>query len=79
MFYLSDFEVKQTKEQEICERIQRAQIDRLIQSIRPRRAGVLRRLVGGIASAAGHFLSAVGGQLVALNSESQLARHSNPS
>lgn len=75
MFY--QYEVEKTKERERQELLARAQTDQLIQSIRPRRAGVLRRSVGGIASAAGHFLSAVGGQLVALNSETRLARRSN--
>ena len=73
MFY--QYEVELDKARERQERIERAQTERLIQSIRPHRASVLRRSVGGIASAAGRFLSAVGGQLVALNSESQLARH----
>ena len=75
MFY--QYEIEKTKARERQERIERAQTERLIQSIRPRRTQSIRQPLRGFALALGHLLGAVGGQLVALNSEPQRVRQSN--
>jgi hypothetical protein len=66
MFYLSDFEVKQTKEQEIRERVQRAEVDRLVQSIHPHRPGWLARSAHGAGHLLGQVLLGFGKRLEAL-------------
>ena len=41
MFYPCDYEIKLLKEQEIRERVARAEIDRFVRSIRPRHEGLI--------------------------------------
>ena len=48
MFYPCDYEIKLLKEQEIRERVDRAEIDRYARSIRPRHEGLINRSLGSL-------------------------------
>lgn len=66
MFYPCDFEIKRNKEQEIRERVQQAETERLLESIKPYRASWFARTARGATHWLGHTLLGVGHRLEAL-------------
>jgi hypothetical protein len=77
MFYPCDYEVKLLKEQEIRERVSRAEIDRFARSIRPARASLIRRLLHWLATAIAHSDFGLGKPSDAARSEFRAKRRSN--
>ena len=72
MFY--QYEVEKAKEYERRERIKRAEVDRLLSEIEPRRENLIVRAFRGLLHSVGHILLGVGGRLEARGSETVLVR-----
>lgn len=63
MFYPCDYEVKLLKEQEIRERVARAEIDRLAQSIRPQPKNLISRSLRSLLHFVKHLRGSLGAPL----------------
>lgn len=77
MYYVSLYEIKLLKEQEICDRVQRAESDRLIRSIRPRHELLVSQLLRGLLWSAAQMRLSMGKRSDAPRAEFRATRQSN--
>lgn len=77
MFYPSPFEIKLLKEQEIRERVQRAESDRIVLSIRPRHEPLMSQLLRRLLQSAAQMRLSMSKRADAPRPEFRATRQSN--